>query len=463
MHAKISRFVGEPRAIIVVVFLVSILYGDVWLGITVPVSMLLLPVVFLLYIKDTRVARIPPGFVLLLGLAVPIACQALLGRPVQGKSDAVVYLPIAYSMATMFVLQSVRLSEVFVWRSLLAGGIVTSIAMLSTAAFLPTDRYLVPGQNFALTQSLYRQQAVEAWRARQKEELRTESSREPRRREGHRAAEEKRPQDHRLGADENDIAALSGAELGLTISPFESGFYGYKRLMRNALGQSNYIAVFLVFLFTVSLFYLRLPAAGFFGVAAAGTLSRTALVFMVIATCLWLLSRRGVRTRALATATLAVGVAGVVAVLVLSGPFVAYLPTSITNRSASLQGAFAVVTAHPIVGAPRSHILQEFNLNIVWTPHNFLLWAASLFGVIGLIVYVAFLVVCLVEIQRQSDTSPMWRGIFIGLVLLIAWGLLEPVALTPAFDVLLAALYTLARNQRGVAVLSHSELACARP
>lgn len=46
----------EPklRAALAGSFLVSIFYGDIWLGITVPVAMLLLPFVFIVYAHMPR-------------------------------------------------------------------------------------------------------------------------------------------------------------------------------------------------------------------------------------------------------------------------------------------------------------------------------------------------------------------------------------------------------------------------
>src|SRR5215203_2576720 len=111
MRLKAAVLGPNVRSHLTSLFIVSILYGDVWLGITVPVAMLLLPLVFAVHAKAGTFSSIPRGCILLMGIVVPIAFQFALGRPLHGKSDVVVYLPIAYAAATMFVLQNAALAE----------------------------------------------------------------------------------------------------------------------------------------------------------------------------------------------------------------------------------------------------------------------------------------------------------------------------------------------------------------
>ena len=426
-------------------FLASIFYGDIWLGITVPVSMLLLPFVFLAYANTHPLARIPAGFWLLLGMSLPVAMQFALGRPLNGKSDAVVYLPIAYALATMFVLRRAELRTDTIWRAFVGGGCVAAGTMVLMMLFVPVTTFLVPGQNYSATQRNY--QVAAGQKARDQRNIPAVS--------GGGASADSMPVPN---------AALSEAELGLQVSQFERGFYGFKRSVRNGLGQSNYIAAFFVFFFTVSLFHSRWTAATVFALLAIATLSRFGVIFLSLTFALWILHRRGARPIALATGTLALGLTTMVGLLaVVEGMKV---PTSVAIRGAYWRKAVTVISAHPLVGAPRSHILETFDLNILWNPHNVLLWVSALVGVIGMVFYAAFLFVALREIHQRATTSLLWAGIFFGFIVMLTWSLFEPIALTPAFELLLAALYTLARNDRvavpvpegaaGEPVLAHS-------
>ena len=85
-------------------FLISVFYGYVWIGVTLPLSMLVLPLVFVAYFDRDVVTNIPRGALLLLGMTIPVGLQALAGRPLQGKTDAVVFLSVVYAVATVITL-----------------------------------------------------------------------------------------------------------------------------------------------------------------------------------------------------------------------------------------------------------------------------------------------------------------------------------------------------------------------
>lgn len=415
MNCKPAVSGTNLRSLLTSLFIVSILYGDVWLGITVPVSMLLLPIVFLVYAKESTFSSIPRGCILLLGMVVPVAFQFALGRPLKGKPDAAVYLPIAYSAATMFVLQNAALTEKTLWRALTAGGTVTAVVMFLMMSFIPAGGFLVPGQNFYATVTNYDRALEEKWRTQQS----GGSQRAP---------------------------TMTPAELGQENSEFEDSFYTLKRRIKNALGHSNYIAAFFVFLFTVSLFHQRWFAVVLFALLTLATLSRFSMIFLGFAVGLWLLHRRRVSPVILAVGTLASGVLIMLVVLFVARQFDSLLPISVSNRSVYWESAVDIIAAHPVIGAPRSHILEEFNRNIIWNPHNVLLWVSSIAGILGLTFYLLYLFVGLAEIHRRISSSSFWTGVFFGFVILLTWSLIEPVAMTPAFEVLFASLYALARN-----------------
>ena len=46
-------------------------------------------------------------------------------------------------------------------------------------------------------------------------------------------------------------------------------------------------------------------------------------------------------------------------------------------------GAY-VDAQNPLFGVPRSEILNNFNFSVVWNPHDIILWAIAISGVIGL-------------------------------------------------------------------------------
>lgn len=425
MRVTASVFGTDFRSILTSLFIVSVLYGDVWLGITVPVSMLFLPFLFLASRKGLRFSSLPLGCAVLLGMALPVAFQYALGQPLRGKSDAVVYLPVVYAVATMFVLQLTMLPQNLVWRALVTGGIVTAAVMLVMMGFFPRGVFLLPGQDFYATHVKYERSIIERWRAQQsKDAFGRASSEGPR------------------------LPTMTAAELGEENSQFENGLYSAKRSIKNALGTSNYISAFFVFLFTVSLFHQRWPTATLFAALTLLTLSRLSVLFLGFAILLWLLDRRGFSPTRLAVAVLTSGGVALLTVLLISREAPWVLPISATNRSSAWSTAVDIIAKHPLLGAPRSQFLEEFNLDIIWSPHNVLLWIAAIAGLLGLTFYLLYLFVALSEIRRTIPRSSVWTGVFFGFVVLLTWSLLEPIAMTPAFEVLFAALYMLARNDQ---------------
>ncbi len=413
-------FGTDPRATLTGAFIVSIFYGNVWLGITVPVSMLLLPAVFIAYLDVDTLKRIPAGFWLLLGMTLPVVLQFAAGHPMNGKSDAVVYLPIAYAMATMAALQSASLSETLLWRALIVGGILTTAVMVGMMLFAPSGRFLVPGQDFYTTQVSYE-----------------------------RAREEKARQLPEVSGGKKGTLPRTVDFEGKT-SSFEAGYYGIKGSIRNALGHSNYISVYFVFLFTVGLFYGSRLYAGVFASATLVTLSRFGVVFLGVALLLWMLHRRGARSTVLTAGMLVFGLLMMAGIIIATGLFDSFLPTSVLARNLYWRSGLEVIARHPWIGAPRSLILDQFNFNIIWNPHNLLLGVGSFSGLIGLTFYLSFLFVSLSSIHRRIAGSRLWAGVFFGFIVLLTWSLFEPIALTPTFEILLAALYMVSRRAEPV-------------
>ena len=69
------------------------------------------------------------------------------------------------------------------------------------------------------------------------------------------------------------------------------------------------------------------------------------------------------------------------------------------------------------------------------------------FGQIGVVSYCSYVWLAMREIAKAAEAPDLRRGIFVGMILILAWGLVEIIVLTPAFELLLAALYIFAVNR----------------
>lgn len=414
-------------------FLGAVFYGDVSIGLTIPAAILMLPLMFVAFPPRDLLNRraVPVGAILLTGMVASVALQVATGHPLAGKPDAVVFLPIAYGVLTIIGFRRTTLPDQVIWRALVAGGLLTGAVMLVLAVALQPGQFLIPGQDYVRTDELFQQEKA------------TPS-----------------PAASGTGAPSPTLGTGAPSPTLGTSSPSPTfdftpptdqsttSFYGVKELVKNALGRSNYIAVFFVFLFSVSLFKQSWFAA-VFALLALVTLSRLAVIFIVCAGVLWWLNRRGFKTARLVAGFLVASVVGVALVFV-AAQFVT-LPASLSSRVAYWQSGIDVGAYSPLFGMPRSQILQVFNFSIIWNPHDILLWAVAVSGFIGLAFYASYLFVALSAIYKASISSKLWNGIFFGLTVVLGWSLVEIIAMTPAFDILLACLYCLARNRtRGV-------------
>ena len=134
------------EALAVGLFIGAVFYGDVFLGITVPAAILLLPLILILRVTRTRWS-LPVGFVLLSCTAVPVLIQMLGGYGPRGRSDLVIYLPFVYAGLTMLTLAGWRVADAQLQRGLLAGGVLCTVLSAGTLLFTGAWFYFVPGQN----------------------------------------------------------------------------------------------------------------------------------------------------------------------------------------------------------------------------------------------------------------------------------------------------------------------------
>ncbi len=541
-----------------IVFIASIFYGDLWIGLTIPICVLVMPVLATVGPADFR--RIPRGFFLLMGLVLIVAVQAGLGESPKGKQDLTVYLPLLYAAAAMISLRNITLRPHAMKNALVAGGILTSITMLLVALILPTGRFLIPGQAFYATEEAHTtEQALRerllagtatleeglrlytlmtergeafplAWEERVlilgvnahperldllnrlrevlaaqgkaaelaeieskqagEEAHTTEQALRERLLAGTATLEEglrlytlmtERGEAFPLAWEERvlilgvnahperldllnrlrkvlaaqgkatELAEISAEQAKTTArrrlnkrpDAEETEFYLAKSVYRNALGVSNYIAVFLVFVGTVCLFSGARYLAGLFGLIAVITLSRFAIVYVVIATIAWLVKRRFGVTAALVFIALA-SAAGVL--LMTSIHDMAHTPTSLGIRVSYWLSGLEAIRSDPLTGQPRSYILSLLDVSLLWNPHNIVLTYGAYFGIIGLLIYLAYLFVALRAIWRRARQSHVWMGVLFGLAIMLGWANFEVVAFTPAFEILLSSLYVMALN-----------------
>src|SRR5437016_6005542 len=86
---------SSPRQVSAAIIIAGIFYGDVWVGITLPIAFLLSPV--LIAMIDKGIRPVPPvGSFVLGALSLVVVVQTIIGYPVYSRSDIIVYLPIIY-------------------------------------------------------------------------------------------------------------------------------------------------------------------------------------------------------------------------------------------------------------------------------------------------------------------------------------------------------------------------------
>jgi hypothetical protein len=224
-------------------------------------------------------------------------------------------------------------------------------------------------------------------------------------------------------------------------------YYGLKSRMRNLLGLSNYIAVFLLFGAVVALFSGQWLAAAVLAAMVAATLSRFGLGFLALSGFGYILFRMGwaVCTIAAFMAVLVIGGLGAVFVLQDS------LPSgteSLLIRLRYWETAWEMFELRPALGAARSYILERDALTPAWHPHNSVLSVAVFFGSVGVVAYLVYVAIALRGLASAARDSAVWAGIFIAANMVLLWSLVEVIVLTPAFEILFASLYAFALNHK---------------
>lgn len=231
-----------------------------------------------------------------------------------------------------------------------------------------------------------------------------------------------------------------------------------KTLIDVPLGSGNYLAAFLVFLLNVALHCSARRLAVLFAVLSIATFSRTGIGMIIVSLAFYILAKRLDHRRL---------------VIALGAFFIAWLSVCIIIYVAGLsltdftqlgstgvrlmmwQHAMEAISYHPLLGAPRSWYVRHLNFGYAWdfsygawNPHNFILAAWMLFGVLGVVAFPAFLFFAFKAVALRAAKSGTWRGVLIGLTVFIAWGLFEDLLLNAAALILVSTLYGLAGPPR---------------
>ncbi|MFD2648781.1 O-antigen ligase family protein [Devosia albogilva] len=391
---QIQNEVPSRNRLIFVALLLS-LVGDIWMGITLPLA--IFPVLACLLANRLRLPPInaTPSLLLLSSLGVIVGIQVLSGAPPAGRSDLLVYLPIVYAVLALWAASAVDLEDAAVRNALIYGGVSTAVVMFGTAFFAPQDFYFLPSQYI--------------------------------------------PSNTEISLETGpDIDAIDG---GLEHSVAGAPFYEWKRRLITPLGFSNYLSAFLMFSCMIALFSRSYAAAIFLGCSVAATGSRFGIAFLVVGFICWLLYRRGLRSWVVPCSVVAATFAGVVT-LIAFAPSLRWIPdaASLQVRVDYWRDALVAWSNSPFIGMPRSYIMEAVRATVFWNPHNAALWIGTLFGAAGLIVYGAYLVTVCRLAARLSLQSEVWAGVLVGLSLLISMSMVESIAVSPAFEILMALL-----------------------
>lgn len=372
------------------VVLVAIYYGDVYFYYTIPISVpfLLVAAAYALYRSGVDAIKLSPGLLLMLAMATVVVVQIFAGIP-PTREDVGLYLPIIWAMLAISALQTAMVDTKTIWRGIAAGALFASAIMLVMVFLVPADIFLVPGQ------------MPPDWH----------------------------PKPY-------------NADPSLTQQEWE--FYQQKNLARHALGRSNYIAVFLIFAVTLALFMGGWLVALLLIIAAVFTQSRTGLfVILPGAFVLRALHKTGAKFRIVCALAMVVGLI----VLAFAIGLREQLPASIVARLASLEQSIEPILNHWAIGAPRSVVMAETGLGVLWSPHSSIASLILTFGIAGFALYSAYVFIAMRRFYALGKTSPLWAGIFFGFLLLFAWSLVEIIVMTPAFELLFGTLYALSLSQ----------------
>lgn len=402
-----------------VAFIIAIFIGDIYAGITIPLALLLIPILLTISYRFLSVRLLS---ILLAAMSVPVFVRLGIGG-MPNKIDLTVYLPVVYAALALAAAPALTPDRLRSGIFFGAGG--TAAIMIAFAIFVPVDNHMIPGQNLQKTDIEYAKQ--QGLRLRIGDQVVTNPS------------ASSPPVDAAEALPETPAASgvsepNEARQFGTKVYGGEAELYDWKNRFKNLLGLSNYVAAFLVFGMTVALFTSRYALAIALGVCIVLTMSRFGIMFGFAATLFWAGHRLGM-PRWLILSWFA---GSVVSVIVAIVTFPELMPTSILIRGEYWQAAALAISKSLLLGWNRSDLLTTMGWTPTWHPHNVLLWVAVYTGIVGLGLYLAYFGAALWLLNRAARLSPMFEGVFVAVVVSLAWSMFEPIAMTPAFEILLA-------------------------
>lgn len=394
----------KSQRLMLMMLVATIFYGDVYFFIVIPLSMLMTGGIFFQVLIEGRLIRNGKniGIFFLAGLVVLVGIQTVGFQKNFDRTDWAVYLPIIYAVFILYVCEGKVLSIKDFWESLKLGGIILGFVMICAFIFVPVSSAIIPGQSTVLSDQ---------------ERQVYEKSLPP--------------------AEKKTYEAL--------MQNSNASYYEIKSRVKTALGQSNYIAVFFLFLFCVSLFDGRYLFAVIFAILTFATLSRAGGIFVILAFLIWLVCGLSNAWRIFFGLLALITVFSFISLICFNVIPIKNIP-SVQERLVLMQNALLPIKENFVFGMPRSEAALRYGQEIMQSPHNSVIKIALLFGVGGLVLYAAYVIVAMRCIYRQAKNFSIWRGIFVGLLLIYVWSLGEIIVLTPGFEILVALLYAFARS-----------------
>ncbi|MBL9093719.1 MAG: O-antigen ligase family protein [Planctomycetaceae bacterium] len=135
---------------------------------------------------------------------------------------------------------------------------------------------------------------------------------------------------------------------------------------------------------------------------------------------------------------------------------------SISVRGELWSDAVDAFLAYPLFGVPKSVWSKVGEQVVVGGAHSSILTSLSGRGLWGTFVFGCFVVTMLRVVGCRRSKSPTWRGLSIALVMTLIWSLIEPILFTPAYACLTTALVSVTAFSGKHAVELRLAGTCAR-
>jgi len=437
------------RSLIVLMFIIAIFIGDVWLWkVTLPISVLLLPALFVVYPPWNLLLKlrgVPPAAILLAVLPAIACVQVATGLSLAPKSDLAIWMPTLFAGAVIIAVREASTSDI--GTAIISGGLVTGALMVATAIALPSGTYLIPEQDASGVERQFEERRISE-KAKELQSLMQEMEAAKMLSATGQIGTEERLSNIRepIAVIQSETAPQDRGAFAPEMSEATASYYDFKNRFRNLLGSSNYIAAFLCFAAIVGMFTRQQLAAVALFALTLLTLSRFGIAFSALSVLAYIAMRNGYSLKSVAIYMSVLVLFGIAFVISFQYDLT-WFPgiESLNTRIAYWYSGWEAFAANPILGAARSFVMEQQDVSITWNPHNWLLYIATYYGVIGLAAYIAYVVLGLRAIYRAGQSSDLWAGVFIGLVTLLLWGLVEIIVLSPAYEILFATLFALAR------------------